>query len=125
MMEEGAMVLDGSARAGFAARCVLHSGDADVVPAASWFPQVSELAIDLAAASQRELPSDQVPLCVEEAADLCATWVIPAEAIVVSARPIVRSRMPLLSVNSLSFGDDRNAPAVKTFNFDLESHRFF
>jgi energy-coupling factor transport system ATP-binding protein len=122
MMDQGAIVFDGSPRAAFAARRVLHSEDADVVPAASWFPQVSELAIDLAAASQRELLSDQVPLCVEEAVDFCATWVIPAEAIAVSARPVVRSRKPLLSVNSLSFGYDRDTPVLKNVNLQLESN---
>jgi energy-coupling factor transport system ATP-binding protein len=122
MMDQGTIVFDGSPRAAFAARRVLRSEDADVVPAASWFPQVSELAIDLAAASQRELLPDQVPLCVEEAADLCATWVIPAEAIVVSARPAVRSRKPLLSVNSLSFGYDRSTLILKNVNLELESN---
>jgi energy-coupling factor transport system ATP-binding protein len=122
MMDQGAIVFDGSPRAAFAARRVVHSEEADVVPTASWFPQVSELAMDLAAASGQKLLSDQVPLCVEEAVDLCAAWSVPAEAIAVIAAPVERLKKPLLSINSLSFGYDRNAPILKKVDLNLESN---
>ena len=122
MMDQGAIVFDGLPRAAFAARRVVHSEEADVVPTASWFPQVSELAMDLAAASGQELLSDQVPLCVEEAVDLCVAWTVPAEAVAVIPAPVARLKKPLLSINSLSFGYDRNAPILKKVDLKLESN---
>jgi energy-coupling factor transport system ATP-binding protein len=122
MMDQGAIVFDGSPRAAFSARRVVHSQEADVVPTASWFPQVSELAMDLAAASGQALLSDQVPLCVEEAVDFCAAWSVPAEAVAVIAAPVERLKKPLLSINSLSFGYDRNAPILKKVDLKLESN---
>jgi energy-coupling factor transporter ATP-binding protein EcfA2 len=122
MMDQGAIVFDGSPRGAFSARRVVHSEEANVVPTASWFPQVSELAMDLAAASRQELLSDQVPLCVEEAVDLCSAWSIPAEAIPINAPRVARSKKPLLSINSLSFGYDRNTPVLRKVNLKLESN---
>ena len=123
MMDQGAIVFDGSPRGAFSARRVVHSEEADVVPTASWFPQVSELAMDLAAASRQELLPDQVPLCVEEAVDLCSAWTVPAEALAmaIDAPPAGRSKKPLLSIKSLSFGYDRNTPILKKVNIELES----
>jgi energy-coupling factor transport system ATP-binding protein len=122
MMDQGAIVFDGLPRAAFSVRRVVHSEEADVVPTASWFPQVSELAMDLAAASGQELLPDQVPLCVEEAVDLCAAWSVPAGAVAVIAAPVERLKKPLLSINSLSFGYDRNAPILKKVDLKLESN---
>jgi energy-coupling factor transport system ATP-binding protein len=122
MMDQGTIVFDGSPRAAFSARRVVHSEEADVVPTASWFPQVSELAMDLAAASRQELLSDQVPLCVQEAVDLCAAWSVPAEAVAVATPPVERLRQPLLSISSLSFGYDRNTPILKKVDLKLESN---
>ena len=56
MMDRGAIVFDGSPREAFSTRRVVQSEEAAPFPAASWFPQVSEFAIDLAAASRSELP---------------------------------------------------------------------
>ena len=55
MMDRGGIVFDGDPRAAFSSQRAVHSEEADVVPIASWFPQVSELALDLAAASRRAL----------------------------------------------------------------------
>jgi energy-coupling factor transport system ATP-binding protein len=123
MMDQGAIVFDGSPRGAFSARRVVHSEEADVVPTANWFPQVSELAMDLAAASRQELLPDQVPLCIEEAVDLCSAWTIPAEALAmaIDAPPAERSKKPLLSINSLSFGYHRDSPILKKVNLELES----
>jgi energy-coupling factor transporter ATP-binding protein EcfA2 len=123
MMDQGAIVFDGSPRGAFSARRVVHSEEADVVPTASWFPQVSELAMDLAAASRQELLPDQVPLCIEEAVDLCSAWTIPAEALAmaIDAPPAERSKKPLLSIKSLSFGYHRDSPILKKVNLELES----
>jgi energy-coupling factor transport system ATP-binding protein len=123
MMDQGAIVFDGSPRAAFSARRVAHCEEADVVPTASWFPQVSELAMDLAAASRQELASDQVPLCVEEAVDLCAAWGVPAEPVAVMAPLVERLKKPLLSINSLSFGYHRHSSILKEVDLKLESNR--
>jgi len=122
LMDQGAIVFDGSPRAAFSARRVVHSEEADIVPAASWFPQVAELAMDLAAASRRELLPDQVPLCIADAVDLCAAWSAPKEAVAVTAPPVERLKKPLLAINSLSFGYDRNTPILKKIDLALESH---
>ena len=50
---------------------IVHSEEAAAVPTASWFPQVAEFAMDLAAASGRELTLDKVALSVDEAVALC------------------------------------------------------
>ncbi len=122
LMDQGAIVFDGSPRAAFSARRVVHSEEADVVPAASWFPQVAELAMDLAAASRRELLPDQVPLCIADAVDLCAAWSAPKEAAAVTAPLVERLKRPLLAINSLSFGYDRNTPILKKIDLTLESN---
>jgi energy-coupling factor transport system ATP-binding protein len=122
MMDQGAIVFDGSPRAAFSARRLLHSEEFDVVPAASWFPQVSELAIDLAAAAQQELRPEHVPLCVQDAVEFCAACAIAAEAISAIDKPAERTRKPLLSVKALSFGYDRNRPILKNVNLELESN---
>jgi energy-coupling factor transport system ATP-binding protein len=122
LMDQGAIVFDGSPRAAFSARRVVHSEEADVVPTASWFPQVAELAMDLAAASRQELVPDQVPLCIEDAVDLCAAWSAPKEAVAVTTPPVERLKKPLLAINSLSFGYDRNTPILKKVDLALESN---
>ena len=122
LMDQGAIVFDGSPRAAFSARRVVHSEEADIVPTASWFPQVAELAMDLAAASRRELLPDQVPLSIEDAVDLCAAWSAPKEAVAVTPPPAERLKKPLLAIKSLTFGYDRNAPILKKVDLALESH---
>jgi energy-coupling factor transport system ATP-binding protein len=122
LMDQGAIIFDGSPRVAFSARRVVHSEEADVVPTASWFPQVSELAMDLAAASRQDLVPDQVPLCVEDAVNLCAAWSAPAQAVAVTTLPVERLKKPLLSINSLSFGYERHTPILKKIDLKLESN---
>ena len=124
MMDQGTIIFDGSPREAFSARRVVHSEEAGVVPTASWFPQVAEFAMDLAAASLQELLPDRVPLCVEEAVDLCSAWTVAAGAFAagINASPTARSKRPLLSIHSLSFGYDRSAPILKKVNLKLRSN---
>jgi energy-coupling factor transport system ATP-binding protein len=123
MMDQGAIVFDGAPRAAFSMRRVVQAADSDVVAAASWFPQVSELALDLAAAAGQELRTEQIPLCVDEAVDLCLAFPVPARAKAVHAPETApsRSKKPLLSIRSLSFGYDPDAPVLKKIDLDLES----
>jgi energy-coupling factor transporter ATP-binding protein EcfA2 len=123
MMDQGAIVFDGSPRDAFSTRRVVQSEEAAPIPAASWFPQVSELAIDLAAASRSELPSAKVALSVDEAVELCSTWPMTLEAAAsIPSAPAPRARKPLLSVNSLHFSYDRGAPILKGVSVALESN---
>jgi energy-coupling factor transport system ATP-binding protein len=123
MMDQGVIAFDGPPRAAFSMRRVVQSGDSEVVAAASWFPQVSELALDLAAASRQELTPDRVPLCIDEAVELCLAFpVVLPDATAVRTPQIAPSRKPLLSIRSLSFGYDPDAPVLKKVDLDLESN---
>jgi energy-coupling factor transport system ATP-binding protein len=124
MMDQGAIAFDGPPRAAFSMRRVVQSGDGEAVAAASWFPQVAELALDLAAASQQKLTPEQIPLCVDDAIDLCLAFAVPADATAVPAPEIAQSqsRKPLLSIRSLSFGYDPDTPILKNVDLDLESN---
>jgi energy-coupling factor transporter ATP-binding protein EcfA2 len=121
MMDQGAIAFDGPPRAAFSMRRVVQSGNSEVLAAASWFPQVSELALDLAAASRQELTPDRVPLCIDEAVDLCLAFPVLPDVTAVRTPPIAPSRKPLLSIRSLSFGYDPDAPVLKKVDLDLES----
>jgi energy-coupling factor transport system ATP-binding protein len=122
MMDQGAITFDGPPRVAFSMRRVVQSGDGEVVAAASWFPQVSELALDLAAASRQELTPDRVPLCIDEAVELCLAFPVVLPATAVRTPQIAPSRKPLLSIRSLSFGYDPDAPILKKVDLDLESN---
>src|SRR5271168_210466 len=125
MMDRGGIVFDGDPRAAFSSQRTVHSEEADVVPIASWFPQVSELALDLAAASRRALPLAEVPLSVDDAEALCRTWTFPAGASALAdVTPTAESResKPLLSIKGLNFGYDRPAPILKGVNLEISSN---
>jgi energy-coupling factor transport system ATP-binding protein len=123
MMDRGTIVFDGSPRAAFSSRRVVHSEEADVVPTASWFPQVSEFAMDLAHAAQTPLATTDVPLSVSEAIKVCAKMPPFSQT---SRATRVLSQVPgkpLLSIRSLGFGYDRKAPILKNVDLTLESDR--
>jgi energy-coupling factor transport system ATP-binding protein len=125
MMDRGGIVFDGDPRAAFSSQRTVHSEEADVVPIASWFPQVSELALDLAAASRRALTLEEVPLSVDDAEALCRTWTFPAGASSpADVTPTAESResRPLLSIKELNFGYDRPAPILKGVNLEISSN---
>jgi energy-coupling factor transporter ATP-binding protein EcfA2 len=125
MMDRGGIVFDGDPRAAFSSQRAVHSEEADVVPIASWFPQVSELALDLAAASRRALTLEEVPLSVDDAEALCRTWTFPAGASAsadVSLSAESRESKPLLSIKGLNFGYDRPAPILKGVNLEISSN---
>jgi energy-coupling factor transport system ATP-binding protein len=125
MMDRGGIAFDGDPRAAFSSQRAVHSEEAEVVPIASWFPQVSELALDLAAASRRPLALTEVPLSVDDAEDLCRSWIFPVGA---SAAAHVeppaewRACKPLLSIKDLNFGYDRPSPILKGVNLDISSN---
>jgi energy-coupling factor transport system ATP-binding protein len=121
MMDQGAIAFDGPPRAAFATRRIVHAGDADGIAAASWFPQVAELAMDLAAAANQELSADQVPLCVDEAVELCRAYAIPSGAAPVRVPPATRLKKGLLSIRSLSFGYDPDTPILKKVSLAFET----
>ena len=127
MMAEGAIVFDGAPRSAFARRR-LATGQAAGTAAASWFPQVCELAVALAAAAQRDLAPDQVPLSVEEAVEMCLAWAaVPVAACRgAGAAPecVPQTRAgprTLLSIRSLTFGYHPALPILKKVDLELKS----
>lgn len=122
MMDRGTVVFDGSPRAAFSSRRVIHSEEADVIPTASWFPQVSEFAIELAQAAGAPLESDSVPLSVEEAVALCDR-VKPQMAPSAPEAAALPDSAPLLSISSMSFGYGRKTPILRNVNLSLGSNR--
>jgi energy-coupling factor transporter ATP-binding protein EcfA2 len=124
MMDRGGIVFDGDPRAAFSSQRAVHSEEAEVVPIASWFPQVSEFALDLAAAAHRALTLEEVPLSVDEAEALCRTWTFPAGASAPADVTPAESResKPLLSIKGLNFGYDRPTPILKGVNLEISSN---
>ncbi len=122
MMDRGTIVFDGAPRAAFSSRQAAHSEDGNLVPAASWFPQVSEFAMDLARAAKITLAPEDLPLSVEEALAFCGTiqniTATAAPETVEEASPSA----PLLSIRALNFGYDRKMPILKGVNLQLESN---
>jgi len=129
MMEEGAIVFDGAPRSAFARRRIAAAPAAGTA-AASWFPQVCELALELALAAQRDLAPDQVPLSVEEAVEMCLAWAaVPAHAPASRGAGAAPERRPpapagartLLSIRSLTFGYHPATPILKKIDLELKS----
>jgi energy-coupling factor transport system ATP-binding protein len=123
MMDQGAIVFDGSPRAAFASRRVVHSEEDEVVPTASWFPQVAEFAMDLALAAGRELAPDEVPLSVAEAVDLCSSWTMPLHGPVATPQGhrAERAGKPLLAIKNLNFAYDRDTPILRKIDLAFET----
>src|SRR3981081_3660560 len=67
MMDRGTVVFDGQPRAAFARRREGHSEEAETIATSAWFPQVSEFALELAAAAGIAVAPDVMPLNVTEA----------------------------------------------------------
>ena len=122
MMDRGTIVFDGSPRAAFSSRRVIHSEEADVVPTASWFPQVSEFAMELTQAAGMALESDHVPLSVAEAVALCDTVTPMTTPALPEPAPLPAST-PLLTIRSMNFGYDRKKPILRNVNLSLGSNR--
>ena len=125
MMDRGAIVFDGDPRVAFSTPRAVHSEEADVVPVASWFPEVSELALELAQVSNRTLSPKEVPLSVDDAVDLCCGWGFPAGVLAPAAAqtpPKVQEASPLLSINGLNFGYDRPSPILRGVNLEVSSN---
>src|ERR1700738_144694 len=67
MMDRGAVVFDGKPRAAFARHREGQSEEAETICSRAWSPQVSEFALDLAAAAGIAVAPDVMPLNVTEA----------------------------------------------------------
>jgi energy-coupling factor transporter ATP-binding protein EcfA2 len=126
MMDRGRIVFDGPPRAAFSSRKVIHSEEEAVVPTASWFPQVSEFAIDLAQAAQTGLAPEQTPLSVDEAVALAIAMPRASAAAAKraeAAAPPADGGGPLLSIRGLTYSYDRKRPILKNVNLALERGR--
>lgn len=122
MMDRGTIVFDGSPRAAFSSRRIIHSEEADIIPTASWFPQVSEFAMELAQAAGVDLDSDHVPLSVAEATALCDD-LTPVAAPAPAQAAALPASTPLLAIRAMNFGYDRKAPILRNVNLSLGSNR--
>jgi energy-coupling factor transport system ATP-binding protein len=127
MMDRGTIIFDGTPREAFARRREAHSEESDAVSISAWFPQVSEFALELAAAAGTDLDPDEVPLNVAEAVAL-AERLISAPAIAPTgtvepapAPPPPEARKPLLSIRHMSFGYDKDTPILHDISLELES----
>jgi energy-coupling factor transport system ATP-binding protein len=122
MMDRGTVVFDGPPRPAFSSRRVIHSEEADVIPTASWFPQVCEFAMELTQAAGTLLETDRMPLSVEEAVAFCDA-VTPETAPVVPVADTLPPSTPLLSIRSMNFGYERKTPILRNVNLSLGSNR--
>jgi energy-coupling factor transport system ATP-binding protein len=125
MMDRGRVVFDGSPREAFSRPRVAHSEEAKLITRSAWFPQVSEFALDLAAAARVPLDPDAVPLNVAEAVTFAERFMrTPPGTRKVLNRPqdfAAAEARPLLSIRNLSFGYERNRPILRDVSLELET----
>ncbi len=125
MMDRGRVVFDGPPREAFSRPRVAHSEEAKLITRSAWFPQVSEFALDLAAAARVPLDPDAVPLNVAEAVTFAERFMrTPPGTRKVPNRPqdfAAAEARPLLSIRNLSFGYERNRPILRDVSLELET----
>ena len=124
MMDRGEVVFDGKPRAAFARRREGHSEEAETIATSAWFPQVSEFALELAAAAGIAVAPDVMPLNVTEAVAF-AEGVMARGLVQSTAKPAApESAAPgekLLSIRDLTFGYTRERPILKNVSLELET----
>ena len=124
MMDRGTAVFDGRPRAAFARRREGHSEEAETIATSAWFPQVSEFALELAAAAGIAVAPDVMPLNVTEAV-VFAEGVMARGLVQSTAKPAApESAAPgekLLSIRDLTFGYTRERPILKNVSLELET----
>jgi energy-coupling factor transporter ATP-binding protein EcfA2 len=126
MMDRGRMVFDGLPREAFSRPRIAHSEEAELITRSAWFPQVSEFALDLAAAARVPLDPDEVPLNVAEAVAFAERLMRAPPGprkVVDRAQDFAASAEPksLLSIRNLSFGYERNRPILRDVSLELET----
>jgi energy-coupling factor transport system ATP-binding protein len=128
MMDRGRVVFDGVPREAFSRRREAHSEEFEVVATSAWFPQVSEFALDLAAAAGQPLASADMPLNVTEAVELAERFVgLPARAAAEPPPAVETERAafrvkPLLAIRHLSFRYERELPILHDISLELQTH---
>ena len=124
MMDRGTVVFDGRPRAAFARRREGHSEEAETIATSAWFPQVSEFALELAAAAGIAVASDVMPLNVTEAVAF-AEGVMAGRLVQATARAAAPKKAApgekLLSIRDLTFGYTRERPILKNVSLELET----
>jgi energy-coupling factor transport system ATP-binding protein len=125
MMDRGQVVFDGEPRAAFARRREAHSEEAETIAASAWFPQVSEFALDLSAATGVAVAVDAMPLNVAEAIAFAEAAMArgPARAAAETIQPAQdpASGKKLLAIRNLTFGYSREQPILKNVSLELET----
>jgi energy-coupling factor transporter ATP-binding protein EcfA2 len=126
MMDRGTVVFDGTPRAAFARRREGHSEEAETIATSAWFPQVSEFALELAAAAGIAVAPDAMPLNVTEATAF-AEGVMAGRPVRSTARAAAPENAApgekLLSIRDLTFGYTREQPILKNVSLELETGR--
>ena len=124
MMDRGTVVFDGRPRAAFARRREGHSEEAETIATSAWFPQVSEFALELAAAAGIAVAPDVMPLNVTEAVAF-AEGVMAGRLVQATARAAAPKKAApgekLLSIRDLTFGYTREQPILKNVSLELET----
>jgi energy-coupling factor transport system ATP-binding protein len=127
MMDRGQIVFDGPARAAFAARRDGRSDNGEPVPTSAWFPQVAELALDIAEAVGTRLTPDEVPLNVIEAIAYCERAFdrprshAQAREVASPGGRDARDCKPLLVIRKLTFGYERATPIIESIDLELKT----
>ncbi|MGA7806578.1 ABC transporter ATP-binding protein [Bradyrhizobium sp.] len=125
MMDRGQVVFDGEPWAAFARHREAHSEEAETIAASAWFPQVSEFAVDLSAATGIALAPGAMPLNVAEAIafaeDVMARGVVRTAAEAVPPLETTAPRKKLLAIRNLTFGYASDTPILKDLSLELET----
>jgi energy-coupling factor transport system ATP-binding protein len=122
MMDRGTVVFDGRPREAFARRREGHSEEAETIATSAWFPQVSEFALELAAAAGIAVAPDVMPLSVTEAVafaeGVMAGRPVRATAGAAAAENVAPGEK-LLSIRDLTFGYTPEQPILKNVSLEL------
>jgi energy-coupling factor transporter ATP-binding protein EcfA2 len=124
MMDRGTVVFDGRPREAFARRREGHSEEAETIATSAWFPQVSEFALELAAAAGIAVAPDAMPLNVTEAVAF-AEGVMAGRAMRATAGAAAAENTApgegekLLSIRDLTFGYTPEQPILNNVSLEL------
>jgi energy-coupling factor transport system ATP-binding protein len=124
MMDQGAIIFDGTPRAAFAKRRAAHSEEADTVPTSAWFPQAAEFALALSDRCGVPIDSARFPLNVAEAIAYAAPQIGPAQkasraALAVGQAPDATATQPIVKVTGLDYAYERGTPILRDISFEL------
>jgi energy-coupling factor transport system ATP-binding protein len=122
MMDRGTVVFDGRPREAFARRREGHSEEAETIATSAWFPQVSEFALELAAAAGIAVAPDAMPLSVTEATAFAEGVMAGRPVRAIARAAAAENAAPgekLLSIRDLTFGYTPEQPILNNVSLEL------